>query len=220
MVRVLGSAVLMLALALTTLAIYPITDAEALCNAPYGVTNLHADVKGKNLYALWEYGTGSSQESGEHFIQFRSSTDGAKSFGETVGIYHSDPKCSMFPRMSAEGNNVYVMWDGNGVMFRASSDGGATFGDTVTLGPGSMGSVGFSGAYPDAGQVLANDGRVYVVWEHEGDIVFRKSDDAGKSFTPAINLNQAGESYRPKMAASGSNVYAAWTEKLLLCRPD
>jgi len=61
---------------------------------------------------------------------------------------------------------------------------------------------------------------VYVVWEDKstgnGDILFKRSTDGGKSFDKTINLsNNNGESTGftgPQIAKSGSNVYVVWED--------
>lgn len=205
---------LLVLLAVASVAAYQIPAAEALCVPPYGIGYPEAIVEGQNLYILWEYGAWDLKgSSGNQFIQFKQSADNGKTFGETVNIYDSQPNCGLLPRMAADGNNVYIMWQDNGMLLRASNDNGMTFGEAVNLGSGSTGSIGFASAYTDGGQVLASDDRIYAVWEsNDGNIVFRRSDDAGASFDPLVKLSQASDSYRPKMAVSGSNIYVAWTE--------
>ena len=60
--------------------------------------------------------------------------------------------------------------------------------------------------------VEATGNIVYVVWTDEskgnGDILFKRSTDGGKSFDKTINLsNNNGESSEPRIAKSGNNLY-------------
>lgn len=210
--RLVSSIALLFALVFVSVIGYQISAADALCFAPYGAADLKAIAEDENLYVMWQYGTSETGDSGDHFLQFKRSTDAGRTFDETINIYHSAPKCSLFPRMSADGNNVYIMWQDGGILFRASNDGGTTFGETLTLGSGSLGSIGTPFSHAEGGQILSSGNRVFTVWEDDGNIVFRKSDDAGKSFGTAINLSQTNQSYRPEIALSGSNVYVAWTD--------
>lgn len=220
MINRIASVLLLFALVFAAAVVYLIPAAEALCIPTYGAGYVQAIAEGNNLYVLWEYGTwnlGSSSgdgSSGDHYLQFKRSTDAGKTFGETINIYHTNPKCGLFPRMAIDGDNLYIMWQDNGVLLRASNDNGASFGETVTLGDGWIGSEGYPGAYEDGGQVIARDGKVYAIWQSDtdGNILFRKSDDAGSTFGTLAKLNEVGDSYRPKMTVSGSNVYATWTE--------
>jgi hypothetical protein len=66
-------------------------------------------------------------------------------------------------------------------------------------------------------QVEATGNKVYIVWKDEskgnGDILFRRSTDGGKSFDKTINLsNNNGESSDPKISKSGNNVYVVWRD--------
>ena len=216
----IASVLLLFALVFAATVVYLIPAAQALCIPTYGAGNVQAIAEGNNLYVLWEYGAwnpgGSSGDSssGDHYLQFKRSTDAGKTFGETVNIHHANPNCGLFPRMAVDGNNLYIMWQDNGVLLRASNDNGASFGETITLGDGWIGSKGYPSAYEDGGQVIARDGKVYAIWQSDtdGNILFRKSDDAGSTFGTLAKLNEINDSYRPKMTVSGSNVYATWTE--------
>lgn len=214
MISRIASLGLLFLLAVATVAAYQIPAAEALCVPPYGVGYPEAIAEGQNLYILWEYGTWESDgSSGSQFIQFKQSADNGKTFGETVNIYDSQPRCDLLPRMAADGSNVYIMWQDNGVLLRASNDNGTTFGETINLGSGWIGGIGAPDSYTDGGEVLASDDGVYAVWQSDdGNIVFRKSDDVGARFDPIVKLSQVGDSYRPKMDVFGSDVYVAWTE--------
>lgn len=146
-------------------------------------------------------------------MQFARSADAGSSFDEVVNIYHTESTCTIYPRMAADGENFYVMWEDLGdIMFRGSNDAGKTFGEIIPLGKGEFGDVGRSGMM-DGGRILASGDRVYIAWyDGNGNIVFRKSDDAGRSFYAPVMLSKVSESYEPRISSAGKNVYIIWTE--------
>ena len=87
---------------------------------------------------------------------------------------------------------VYVAWrDNPNILFRASNDTGQTFGVTINI------SNGVNGIDTDIASFGQN---VYVVWSEnipggDSDILFRTSNDGGKTFGNIQNLsNNPGES--------------------------
>jgi len=90
---------------------------------------------GNNEYIVWWDATTGNWE-----VSFAKSSDGGKTFGDTINISNSSDARSIGARMAAEGNNVYVAWvdidkstGQKQVMFRASNDNGQTFGKPVTV---------------------------------------------------------------------------------------
>jgi hypothetical protein len=90
---------------------------------------------GNNEYVAWWDNTTGNWE-----ISFAKSSDGGKTFGDTINISNSSNARSIGARMADGGNNVYIAWvdiDKNTgqkqVMFRASNDNGQTFGKPVTV---------------------------------------------------------------------------------------
>jgi hypothetical protein len=67
-------------------------------------------------------------------------------------------------------------------------------------------------------QVATSGSNVYVVWQEGGEILFRRSTDDGISWDPpldqaALNLsNNPTSSVRPKVVASGPNVFVLWQD--------
>ncbi len=206
--------VVIMSLLLANIAYQILPAADALCMA-YGVYRMQAAAEGDNLYVLWEHETGYYNGQGDHNVFFKHSTDGGKTFGEVTSLYHSGPLCTAYPHMAVEGSNVYVMWgDGGDILFKASNDNGTSFGETITLGEGFLGNIGSAGPFVDGGRILASSDRVYVVWnDAQGEIIFRKSDDDGRSFGPPINVSKSdAQSVNPRIAASGNNIYVVWSE--------
>jgi hypothetical protein len=151
---------------------------------------------------------------------------------------------SVYPRVAAFGNNVYVVWqqlvspiaygiNGNSsnsvanepnydIFIKKSSDDGITFDKGVNL----SNSSGFS-EHPHLA-VYGNN--VYVAWidnntftNYKKEILFRKSNDGGKTFSDIIHLHRFdntnhndvafGNSSNPEISAFGNNVYVVWNEE-------
>jgi len=86
-------------------------------------------------------------------------------------------------------------------------------GATGATGPqGIQGERGFNGTQgPPGPSGVVNASKAYVVWEDEGDIIFRASQTSD-----TINLSNSTESSSgPQISSSGNNVYVVWTEDVL-----
>ena len=167
--------------------------------------------KGSAAYVAWVDNTYGNSD-----VFFRRSTDGGKTFDDTMNLSNSNGN-SEFPAIDAEGPAVYVVWvdatNGNDeILFRASRDAAATFDDTMNL----SNNIGNS----ESPTVMAVGSNVYVTWHDDSDgnfdVLFRASYDTGKTFTPTINLsNSSGNSGFAVLTAAGSNVYVAWIDDTL-----
>jgi len=84
---------------------------------------------GNNEYVVWW-----DNSTGNWDISFAKSSDGGKTFGDSINISNSSDARSVGARMIAQGNNVYVSWididkntEQKQVLFRESNDNGQTF---------------------------------------------------------------------------------------------
>jgi fructose-specific component phosphotransferase system IIB-like protein len=173
-------------------------------------------VSGKNVYVVWE----DIADTGGGQIMFaKSSANGANfTSAKNLGNITQD---SANPDVAVSGNNVYVVWESVGmnstaadasnseVMFAKSSNNGANFTSAKNL----SNSAGNS-ANPD---VAVSGNNVYVVWEDNSaggtEIILARSTNGGANFGPSRNLsNSLGESFDPRIAISGSNVYVVWVD--------
>ncbi len=194
---------------------------EAVCAPEPGVNSLTTLASGNSLYLMWEQDTGyiNSTVGGTHTLYFKKSSDGGKSFGNTISLYKTSSGCSIGSQMVIGGNgkekeNVYIAWhDSSGrILLTASNDGGASFGDTLPI---SLGN--YTGAY----QIIANtNNSIYIAFSSFNEstssyeIFFKKSSDGGKSFGNPVKLsnNSSEDSSDPHLAASGQNIYVVWSE--------
>ncbi len=91
---------------------------------------------GSNEYVVWWDNTTGNWE-----VSFAKSSDGGKTFGDSINISNSSDARSIGARMATEGNNVYISWvdiDKNTgqkqVMIRASSNEGQSFEKPIIVG--------------------------------------------------------------------------------------
>ncbi len=134
-------------------------------------------------------------------------------FGQEINLSKSNGT-SELPQVTAEGNNVYAVWQDNStgnydINFAYSSDNGKSIEPAINLSK--------NGGASELPQVTAEGNNVYVVWQDNTtgnyDINFARSADNGKSFEPAINLSKnGGASELPQVTAEGNNVYVVWQD--------
>jgi len=164
---------------------------------------------GANVYVAW-----SDSNPGNLEIYFRHSSDNGATW-QTAKRLTSNSGFSAYPALAASGANVYVAWtdcsSGNcEIYFRRSADGGATWQSAKRI-TNNTGNSDFS-------RIASSGSNIYLVWVDDipgnFDIYFRKSVDGGGTWQTAQRLtNNAGNSYEPAIASSGSNVYVAWYDE-------
>lgn len=157
-------------------------------------------------------------QSGDN-IYYRQSSDGGQNWSEEINV-SATPDKSVQPCVAAQGNQVAVAWledcrdhSGNDVYVAISSDAGHTFGTPVDVSH----TPGHS-AHP---VVAVSNGTVHVVWsdtsEGQGspDIFYSCSDNAGKSWTKAVDVSRThGVHGSPSMAVGrGGLVHLAWSDR-------
>src|SRR5215204_107871 len=169
---------------------------------------------GGNVYLAWTEPVNGSNE-----IFFRYSNDsgvnfrGARELSNTLSV---DGESALFPRISAVGSNVYVVWQdkvsGNyEILLRESNDGGSRFSGIKNL---SRNNTGDS----TSPHIVSSGNNVYVVWtDHEpgkNEIFLRASNDNAATFGGIKNVSWSnGDSYDPKIAVAGnSSVYVLWED--------
>src|SRR6188474_1257708 len=164
--------------------------------------------EGNNVYVVWQDNT-----TGNYDINFAHSSDNGKSF-ESVRNLSKNNGTSELPQVTAEGNNVYVVWQDNttgnyDINFAHSSDNGKSF--------ESVRNLSKNNGTSELPQVTAEGNNVYVVWQDNTtgnyDINFAHSSDNGKSFESVRNLSKNnGTSELPQVTAEGNNVYVVWQD--------
>src|SRR5437879_3797962 len=137
----------------------------------------------------------------------------APSFSTTINL-SSDPGTSSYPQIAASAGYQYVVWQDDSpgrpnTFFRAGNHNGTSFGPVINLSPGT--------GWSQNPQIAASGNNVYVVWRDNtpgnDEVFFALSTTSGASFASTVNLsNNAGESFNPAIAVSGTNVYVAWPD--------
>jgi len=162
---------------------------------------------GNNIFVLWE----EERSPYSYDIFFTRSTDYGKTFSDPKNLSNNTGNSDGSKIFSSD-NNVYVTWLNNNtgnyeIFFTRSTDYGKTFSDPINLSNN-------SGSSTDP-NIVSSGNNVYVTWYDNtpgnGDILFAKSTDNGKTFDKAINLsNNIRYSYSPQISSSGNNVYVTW----------
>ena len=169
-----------------------------------------------NLVAVWR-----DFRLGYRRVGHASSFDGGLTwtedlFEEPTYPWQSDPGLTV----DGAGNFYAVVlsyvstYQENGLFVYKSSDGGVTWGNPVTVVNGVpnvfedkelIGCDRTGGAY---------DGNLYVVWARFGwttDIMFSRSTDGGRSFTPALAISDRPDVQWPiPVVGADGTVYVAW----------
>ena len=165
---------------------------------------------GSNVHVVWHDNT-----PGNFDIFYTRSVNGGVSFPEFKNLSDNSGE-SGIPAIASTGSSVHVVWQDKSlgisdIFYRRSTDGGAAFPNVIK---NLSSNAGFSGGPAIA--VFANN--VHVVWTDDTfgsfEILHRRSINGGDTFPNIIlNLsNNAGISFVPAVAVSGTNVYVVWQD--------
>jgi hypothetical protein len=160
-------------------------------------------------YLVWSEG-----DEDNRYILFKRSVNN-KEFEDAITLSGSVPSAVFDPKVTSEGNNVYVVWQGDSesgnqdILMRKSEDNGKSFGDLINLSNDRAGS-----GNPE---INVNSSSVYVVWDGttpgNNDIYFRKSINNGADFDKVRNLStDGGISYEPKVVVYEKGLEIYWRE--------
>jgi photosystem II stability/assembly factor-like uncharacterized protein len=159
-------------------------------------------VDGQNIYVVWR-------------DRFRKSTDGGVTWEEEKEIGRAGGFGSE-PAIVVSGQNIYVVGSGYvqggnyDIFLLKSTDGGATWETEKRL------SYTASDSHKPAIAVTGQD--IFVVWKEEklhnnSEIYFTQSSDGGVTWETEKRLTwNAYNSYDPKIAVNGSNIYVVWED--------
>lgn len=193
------------------------TNAAPAFSTPQNITNTTQDStdaqvasRGSDVFLVWnDNEIGASVYNPE--IYFARSADGGRNFGSFVNISMS-PGVSASPRLAVSGPDVYIVWaEASGDFLVHSSDAGVNFGAPVNL------TTTYGIQLGSFGSLTASGSNVFLAWQRDNgganDIFVARSIDKGASFASPQNVSvTAAASTRPKVVASGANVYVAWVE--------
>ena len=134
-------------------------------------------------------------------------------FGDEINISNNNGT-SELPQVTAEGNNVYVVWqdDSGGnydVYFAHSPDNGKNF--------ESIKNLSKNNGTSELPQVTAEGNNVYVVWQDDSggnyDVYFKPSSSDGTKFKSTRNLSKNnGTSKFPQISVHNDVFHIAWMD--------
>jgi len=164
--------------------------------------------EGNNVYVVWQ-----DNSSGNYDVYFAHSPDNGENF-ELIKNLSKNNGTSELPQVTAEGNNVYVVWQDNSsgnydVYFAHSPDNGENFELIKNLSKNNGTS--------ELPQVTAEGNNVYVVWQDNSsgnyDVYFKPSSSDGTKFKSTRNLSKNnGTSQYPKIASNNDVFHVVWKD--------
>ncbi|HSA74151.1 MAG TPA: hypothetical protein VLD84_09375 [Nitrososphaeraceae archaeon] len=164
--------------------------------------------EGNNVYVVWQDNT-----NGNYDVYFAYSPDNGKNF-ESVRNLSKNNGTSELPQVTAEGNNVYVVWQDNtngnyDVYFAYSPDNGRNF--------ESVRNLSKNNGTSELPQVTAEGNNVYVVWQDNTngnyDVYFKSSSTNGTNFKSMRNLSKNnGTSELPQISSTKDLFYVFWKD--------
>ena len=143
---------------------------------------------GNNVYVVWQDSTPTNNVD----IFFVASNNNGQTFSFPPDNLSNTTGSSFDPKISSEGNNVYVVWEENlqnvAVFFIASNDNGNTFPiPSFNLSNNEGGSLN--------PQISSEGNNVYVVWDDNtsgpSEILFKLSGNSGDNFDSTDNLSNS-----------------------------
>ena len=164
---------------------------------------------GEYQYVVWSEG-----DEDNRYILFKRSVNN-KAFEDAITLSGNIPSAVFNPKVTTEGNNVYVVWQGDSesgnqdILMRKSENNGKSFGDVINLSNDRAGS-----GNPE---INVNSSNVYVVWDGttpgNNDIYLRKSINNGTDFDKVRNLSTDGAiSYEPKVVLDKKGLEIYWRD--------
>jgi hypothetical protein len=169
--------------------------------------------EGNNVYVVWQDNT-----SGNYDVYFAHSQDNGKNF-ESVKNLSKNNGTSELPQVTAEGNNVYVVWQDNtsgnyDVYFKSSSMNGTKFKSTRNLSKNNGTSE-----FP---QIESHKDLFYVIWKDSTngtDRMFFKEGVKDNStslteFGSLIKVTSTGNILRPELSAGTNFFSSVWVSNL------
>lgn len=178
-------------------------------SGPQGVASL-AVVAGC-VYVVWvDFSLMGNSE-----VYFCRSVDGGTTWDPPVQISNA-AGFSSGPSIGVSGSNVHIAWDdsragwwNNDIFYRRSTNDGVDWGIEQQL------TTDTTSSYTPSVAVSGNN--IHVAWEDMRDgnfeIYYKNSTDNGQNWSSDMRLTaDAGDSYHPSTAVSGSNVHITWQD--------
>ena len=181
-----------------------------------GIANQRKIVSSENnVYVAWDADIGNN-----HGIFLKKSTDYGNTFEPTIMLSDKNMLCNSVTGLQATGPYVYVffncyssLFQEGSIVFRASHDNATSFGKPIVISQG-------KGIYSNIFLSTAAMGKnIYVVSEadynisNSDDLLYRKSTDAGDTFSQAVILSNNKNSHvTPQVVLNKNYVYVIWRD--------
>jgi hypothetical protein len=170
-------------------------------------------VVGDNVYVVWDDASPDEQGNQQSQLFFKRSTNDGASFGSLKKL--DIIRESLFPRIAASGNNVYIAVTGGSedheeVFFARSTNEGSSFSEFI--------SINNNDEFSSAPEIAAKGSNVYIIWTDgslavsplfEQHAFFKRSTNSGASFGSIKDLGPAGRGSQ-QVDTISSNVYFVW----------
>jgi hypothetical protein len=162
-------------------------------------------VSGNNIHLVWDDHTPGNNE-----IFYKRSTTNGSTWGKQKRLTHNAGG-SYSPAIAVSGSHIHVVWNddttGNAeIFYKRSTTNGSTWGKQIRL---THSGTSYSPA------IAVSGSNVHVVWFDDTpgnyEIYYKRSTDYGATWVKTKRLTKnAGNSYPPAIAVSGSNVHVIW----------
>ena len=171
------------------------------------------EASGANVYTVWSEPSGVDSSDVDANILFKRSVTSGDSFQGTKDLSGGKDGDAQDQRIVKEGSNVYVVWSEDGdIFFKRSTNNGQSFGSTINLSNDDH--------FSHLPQIAVVGNNVYIVWDDvnnvggtdESQLLFKRSTNGGTSFSGVKKITDTAETFRPRIAASGDNVYIVFTD--------
>jgi hypothetical protein len=170
-------------------------------------------VNGDVVHVVWYSGDTVGVNGWDIF--YKRSTDKGTTWSTPVNL-SGNGLISYNPAIAVSGQDVHVVWYGNGdgnyeEYYNRSTDGGITWGTKVRLTNAPNSSA--------HGSIAASGSNVHFVWmdyrNGKCEVFYKNSVDAGVTWSADLLLNNSGgKSYMPAVAVSGSVVHVVWCDSI------
>lgn len=184
-------------------------------------------VDGNNVYVVWQEvdSSNSGTDDTDNDIVVRYSSNKGTSWGP-VRVVSDDANDgeSWYPRVSANGNNGFVVWRDSGNIGGSGADTDICFRSIASglpQGSTTVISTDTEDRSSDRPDIFADGSTIHVVWHDNGniggsgtdyDIIYRQSTNSGNSWGDHVVVSQtATSSYEPQISV-GDYIYVLWRE--------
>jgi hypothetical protein len=184
-----------------------LTNNPASSSAGFGASHTIA-ANGNVIHTVWI-----DNRDGNNELYYKRSTDNGLTWGTDTRLTN-DTAFSIHPSISVSGLFVHVTWtdkrDGtHEVYYKRSTDGGLSWGADTRL------RDVLTGTSYNYSSITTSGSNLHVVWfdwrDGNAEIYYKKSTDNGDTWSADTRLsNNAGLSFIPVVAVSGSNVHVVW----------